>query len=127
MTGPICLALAIYFEARGEPLEGQVAVAQVIINWVESPDFPNTICGVVKQPHQFSFYSDSIPNEPRNAQAWNLAQSIAEVVIEGRAPDMAYGALWYYAPSKVSPGWAKDLDVVANIGNHKFMGWSDER
>lgn len=116
-----CLALAVYWEARGEPFNGQIAVAQVIMQRVESRRYPDSICGVVKQRKQFSFYSDGRSDKPTKLQAWDLALSIAEVVQEGRAPEMVPGALWYYAPAKVSPGWAKSMRQVAVIGGHRFM------
>ncbi len=92
-----CLAIAIYFEARGEPVRGQVAVGQVILNRVRSPLFPETICGVVYQGQmqtgcQFSFTCDGHTDIPRNDDQWALAQDIAKQITAGELwlPEVGY-------------------------------------
>lgn len=121
-----CLATAIYFEARGEPRRGQIAVAQVILNRVRSPQYPNTICGVVYQNQtwrnrcQFSFACDGIPDLIREKGAWALAERIArEVTLDGTMLTEIAGATNYHA-SYVSPNWAPTMRRLARIGQHIF-------
>ncbi|MBF0307485.1 MAG: cell wall hydrolase, partial [Alphaproteobacteria bacterium] len=83
-----CLALNIYFEGRGEPTEGRVAVAQVTLNRVAHPDWPKTVCGVVRQggpmaPCQFSWYCDGLPDRPTDRAAWRDAQALARDMLSG--------------------------------------------
>lgn len=82
-----CLAKAVYFEARGESLQGQVAVAEVILNRVESPRYPHSVCGVVQQAGhggcQFSFTCDGHPDRMRDAHAADLAGRIARAMLDG--------------------------------------------
>src|SRR5690606_8644563 len=79
-----CLAGAIYFEARGEPLEGQLAVAQVIVNRAESPRFPDDYCGVVTQRSQFSFVRNGRMPEPnKSTAAWHRAKAVAQIAHQG--------------------------------------------
>lgn len=113
-----CLARAVYYESKGESLTGQLTVAEVILNRSESGRFPSTVCGVVRQPSQFSFVRRGhIPKPPANAQ-WRTAVAIAQIaqkeLAEGGAPE----ALFFHA-RYVSPGW-RNLTRVAAIGNHIF-------
>jgi len=131
-----CLAKNIYFEARGEPLDGQVAVSQVVLNRVNSPNFPNDICGVIYQgpisdwflqEHdrivplrhrcQFSWWCDGRSDEPRDMWAWGRAMTIAAAVLRGETEDNTNGAMWYHATS-VDPNW--QLQQIGTIGNHLF-------
>ncbi len=113
-----CLAAAIYFEARSEPLEGQLAVAQVILNRASSGRFPASLCGVVFQPSQFSFVRGSaFPPIARTSQDWREAVAVARIAREGAWNSRAANALYFHA-SRVSPGWR--LSRVAAIGNHVF-------
>jgi spore germination cell wall hydrolase CwlJ-like protein len=120
-----CLALAIYFEARGEPVRGQVAVGQVIMNRVRSPLFPETICGVVYQGQmhpgcQFSFTCDGHTDTPRNDDQWALAQDIAKQITAGELwlPEVGYST--YYHANYVSPNWVGDMSKIDTIGRHIF-------
>lgn len=114
-----CLARAVYFESKGEPLAGQLAVAEVIINRSESGRFPKTLCGVVKQRGQFSFvHGGSLPSVPRSSAAWREAVGIAQVAIQDLADGKAPDALFFHA-KRVSPSW-HGLTRVATIGHHVF-------
>jgi N-acetylmuramoyl-L-alanine amidase len=113
-----CLARAVYYESKGEPLAGQLSVAEVIINRARSGRFPSTICGVVRQPSQFSFVRRGhIPQPPANAQ-WRTAVAIARIAQQDLADGAAPRALFFHA-RRVSPGW-RNLTRVATVGNHVF-------
>ena len=113
-----CLATAVYFEAKGEPLKGQLGVAHVILNRAKSGRFAHSICGVVKQPGQFSFvHGGRLPHVSGGPQ-WKTALAVAGVALAGDAPAPAPKALFFHARS-VSPGW-HGLTRVAAIGNHVF-------
>lgn len=113
-----CLASAIYFEARGESLEGQLAVGQVIINRAESGRFPSSYCGVVYQPSQFSFIrGNRMPSAREDSESWRRAVAIARIATEGSWKSPAGGALFFHA-ARVSPGWR--LTRLARVDNHIF-------
>jgi hypothetical protein len=115
-----CLVKAVYFEARSESLEGQLAVAEVVLNRVASPLYPSTICGVVTQAAQFSFIRNGqfpIPNE--NSESWRRAIAIAEIAQKGLADTIPPSVLWYHA-TYVAPSWGRRLTRVAQIGTHIF-------
>ncbi|WP_299423576.1 cell wall hydrolase [Sphingomonas bacterium] len=113
-----CLAGAVYFESKGEPLSGQLAVANVIINRTTSGRFPTSICSVVKQPGQFSFVRGGrIPAVGANAQ-YRTATAIAKIALADAWADPAPKALYFHA-RRVSPNWGKAR--VAMIGNHIFF------
>jgi N-acetylmuramoyl-L-alanine amidase len=109
-----CLATAIYFEARSEPVEGQLAVAQVIRNRARSGRFPSSICGVVNQPSQFSF---SRRRAPENQTQWLRAVKIALIAMADGWRQIVPDALYFHA-ARVSPGWS--LRRIARIGNNIF-------
>jgi spore germination cell wall hydrolase CwlJ-like protein len=114
-----CLAGAIYFEAKGEPLEGQLAVAEVVLNRSKSGRFPTTICGVVKQKHQFSFIRGGrFPPIQKSSAAWRKAIAIAHVAMQDLATSRAGSAMFFHA-TYVSPSW-RGLKRVAQVGNHIF-------
>ncbi|MDX2276210.1 MAG: cell wall hydrolase [Hyphomonadaceae bacterium] len=120
-----CLSQAIYYESRGESYEGQVAVAEVVMNRVRSPAYPNTICGVVYQGShrvtgcQFSFTCDgSLRARPRGA-AWTRAQEIASQVMQGYARPMTQRATHYHTVA-VNPVWSSGLVETTRIGSHIF-------
>lgn len=116
----MCLAQAVYFEARGEPLEGQLAVAQVIINRSQSNAFPDDYCSVVTQRGQFSFVRDgSIPLPNVSSTAWNRAISIARIAHRNQWESPVGDALYFHA-SRVRPRWAGRLTTRATIDNHIF-------
>jgi spore germination cell wall hydrolase CwlJ-like protein len=113
-----CLAGAIYFESKGEPLAGQLAVAEVIINRSQSGRYPRTLCGVVKQPSQFSFVRGGrIPAIPRESAHWRKAVAIAHIAMQDLADSPAAKALSFHA-THVSPNW--NMKRVARVGNHVF-------
>lgn len=113
-----CLAGAVYFEAKGEPLDGQLAVAQVILNRAKSGRFPGSICGVVFQPSQFSFVrGGGFPPIARSSQNWRDAVAIAKIAQNDMWDSSADDALYFHA-RRVSPGWK--LRRVGAIGNHVF-------
>lgn len=113
-----CLARAIYFEARGESLEGQLAVGEVIANRAESGRWPSSYCGVVKQRSQFSFVKGGrIPEPNRSSSAWSRAVAIARIVDGEYHESRVADATSFHARS-VNPGWR--LRRVATVGNHVF-------
>lgn len=113
-----CLAGAVYFEAKSESLEGQLAVARVVINRVKSGRFANSLCGVVYQPGQFSFVrGHSMPSIPTASRDWREAVAIARIAMEDSWGSQAEGALFFHA-RRVSPGWGKSK--LASIDNHIF-------
>jgi spore germination cell wall hydrolase CwlJ-like protein len=115
-----CLAENIYREARGEPVMGQVAVAHVTLTRARSAHYPDTICGVVHDPHQFSWTRER--NLPaKRYEPWAGAVEIAAHVYAGFVADPTLGADHYYAPAKVEPAWAAELQQTAMIENHRFL------
>jgi hypothetical protein len=115
-----CLAKAVYFEARGETEEGQLAVAQVVLNRAASGVYPPTICGVVTQHAQFSFvHGGNMPNPDTASTCWRKALAIAEVAMKHLAPTVATNVLWYHA-TYVAPAWGRQHVRVAQIGTHIF-------
>lgn len=110
-----CLATAVYFESRGEPLEGQLAVAQAIVNRVESGRYASSICGVVKQRGQFSFDHSRTPTAGRD---WQTAQGVARVAADDMWHEVAPRAVSFHA-ARLSPGW-RGKTRIAQIGNHVF-------
>ena len=121
-----CLAMAVYFEARGEPERGQAAVAQVILNRVDSDAYPDTVCDVVYQNQhrrnacQFSFACDGLAETIREKKAWSKAKEIADDVANGREFLAAIGTATHYHARSVNPSWAKRLRRVGLIGRHVF-------
>jgi hypothetical protein len=120
-----CLAQAVYFEARSEPLEGQIAVAQVVLNRVQNPDYPKSICGVVYQgaAHrhgcQFSFACDGLVDAPIKTVAWKHAMIIAETALARQQDDITLDSLYYHA-SYVDPAWAATMKPTVKLGSHIF-------
>ena len=120
-----CLVEALYFEARGEPAQGQFAVAEVILNRVDSPKFPNSICRVVNQgtgrKHacQFSYTCDGKLERVVNRAVYDQVVGIAGVMIDGGIRELSGGATYYHTTS-VQPSWARRFEHTATIGIHKF-------
>ncbi len=113
-----CLASAIYFEARGESLAGQLAVGRVIVQRTISGRFPDSYCGVVFQRSQFSFVrGSSMPTIRESSGAWQRAVKVAKIAHEGSWESQAEGALFFHA-TRVSPGWR--LTRLARVDNHVF-------
>lgn len=125
-----CLTEAIYFEARGESLRGQVAVAEVILNRRNSPEFPGTICEVLDQgvhkrgKCQFSYNCDGLHEVFHEEDAHRKAALIASKMLEGFELNLTNGALYYHSVS-VRPGWSKKLIRTARIGDHYFFNRRD--
>ncbi len=130
-----CLAAGIYFEARGEPVEGQAAVAQVILNRVRAPSYPNTICGVVYQNDnwrnrcQFSFACDGRKDRVRSPGHWEMAKDVALAVTSGKIWLDHVGSSTHYHATYVRPRWARTMKRMEKIGRHIFYrtyggGWS---
>lgn len=120
-----CLATAIYFEARGEPVRGQLAVAQVVMNRVRSPKFPDTVCGVVYQGQfrkgcQFSFTCDGKTDNPKDDDEWALAEELAKKVTTDQVwlPEVDYST--FYHANYVRPRWARRMNKIDKIGAHIF-------
>lgn len=112
-----CLAVGVYYEAKGEPLAGQLAVAEVILNRTTSGRFPRSVCGVLTQRGQFSFVrGGKVPTPPANAQ-WRKAMAVAQVAQKDLWDSPAENALYFHA-RYVSPGWKRPR--VATVGNHVF-------
>jgi spore germination cell wall hydrolase CwlJ-like protein len=120
----VCLALNVYYEARGEPIAGQEAVAQVVLNRVKHKAFPNTVCKVVMQGGirrhkcQFSWYCDGRSDIPQNEGAWYKALIIS-IKVMNHSTDLTNGATYYHA-LYVKPYWAKHLKQTRVIGSHIF-------
>lgn len=115
MADLLCLALTIFLEARGEPITGQYHVGAVILNRVHSEDYPDTVCEVVNQPHQFAteVVSTGTPAEV------STAAFVAVDLYYNYIPNDE--VLWFYEPTVVNPGWAKNLEPAFKIGNHLFL------
>lgn len=113
-----CLAGAIYFESKSEPLEGQLAVGRVVVARSKSGRYPGSYCGVVYQPSQFSFVrGNSMPGINKGSQDWREAVALARIADAGSWKSPVEGALSFHA-ARVSPGWR--LARVARVGNHIF-------
>jgi spore germination cell wall hydrolase CwlJ-like protein len=115
-----CIATAVYFEARGEAAEGQLAVARVVMNRAASGKYPTSWCGVVKQPAQFSFVRHGMfPAVDVNSDAWRKAQGITRIALANAVPSLSTDVLWYHA-DYVAPSWGRRLNMVQKIGAHIF-------
>lgn len=130
-----CLAEGIYFESRGEPVKGQAAVAQVILNRVRNPTYPNSVCGVVYQNKhwrnrcQFSFACDNIKDRTSDKPRWSTAKFVARETSHGRIWQKQVGSSTHYHATYVNPKWAHKMKRVGRIGLHIFYrtyggGWS---
>jgi spore germination cell wall hydrolase CwlJ-like protein len=126
ITAAACLALAIYHEGRSEPIDAQLAIAEVIINRAYHPGYPDTICGVVTEHRapiskpwacQFSFYCDGKDDTPHNKEAWATAETVAARALGGDT--LGHGATHYHTLA-VSPAWRHELTPVGIIGAHIF-------
>jgi hypothetical protein len=113
-----CLAGAVYFESKGESLDGQLAVARVVMARANSGRFPSTLCGVVYQPSQFSFVrGGKMPRIDTGSQHWHNAVAISQIALDNSWKSPVEGALFFHA-RYVSPGWR--LKRVGTIDNHVF-------
>jgi len=115
-----CIATAVYFEARGESVEGQLAVARVVMNRAASGQYPASWCAVVKQPAQFSFVRHGLfPAVDTGSTAWARAQGITRLAMANVIPSLSNDVLWYHA-DYVSPSWGHRLSMAQKIGAHIF-------
>lgn len=114
-----CLATALYFEARGEPVKGQFAVAEVILNRVADPRYPDSVCAVVNQTCQFSFTCDGVPDRISEPKAYARAGKIADLMLRGGTSELTKGATHFHAGS-VRPDWSRRLPRTVQIGDHYF-------
>jgi spore germination cell wall hydrolase CwlJ-like protein len=121
-----CLAAAVYFEARGEPIDGQIAVAETVMNRVEDRRFPDNVCDVVTENRrpgflhrcQFSFYCNGQLEIVTETDAWITAQEIADGVLDGTL-SLGVVATHYHATS-VDPWWSGEYTPLGSIGKHTF-------
>ena len=139
LTELACMATAIYFEARGEPMVGQVGVAQVIMSRVYDERYPDTVCDVVKQGYyyswdktipirdkcQFSFWCDGKPETIKDEDAYFWATEVAQAVMVGTLYDTTQGATHYHA-YYVQPSWSKKFTRTVRINDHIFYRWENE-
>ena len=125
-----CLAEALYFEARGETVKGQFAVAEVIMNRVQSEQFPSSICGVVNQGTgrryqcQFTYTCDGHAEVIREKSAYERVAKVARLVIDGAAANLTDGATYYHTTA-VRPRWSRSFTKTTRIGVHLF--YRDDR
>lgn len=124
MTPLFCMAMAVFFEARDQPLTGQQAVAEVVINRVESPRFPDTVCDVVFQNKQFSFTHDGMSDDYTkhtdnvfDRQAIDIAEAIASSTLNG---DRLGTTSTHYHATYVAPYWAELYHLDGRVGDHIF-------
>ena len=120
-----CLSEALYFEARGETAKGLFAVAEVILNRVDSPRFPGSVCGVVNQGTgkryacQFTYTCDGRPEDIRDQKAWQRVGKVARAMLNGAPRSLTDGALFYHTRS-VAPSWSRTFERTASVGVHHF-------
>jgi hypothetical protein len=114
-----CLKTALYFESRGESLKGQFAVAEVILNRVDNPSYPASVCGVVEQGCQFSFTCDGHSDVMKDSQSADRAGRIAQVMLTGAPRGLTQGATHFHT-ANVNPSWARRFPRTASIGAHLF-------
>ena len=120
-----CLTEALYFEARGEDAKGQFAVAEVILNRVDSGRFPDDVCAVINQGTgrkwecQFTYTCDGLPERVGDRRTWALMGKIARLALDGAPRDLTHGALFYHTRA-VSPSWSRVFFRTTSIGAHHF-------
>jgi N-acetylmuramoyl-L-alanine amidase len=119
-----CLALAMYWEAQSEGAEGMLAIASVVLNRVAHPEFPSSVCAVVRQggeqpPCQFSWWCDGKSDRPTEPEAWGLAQRLAKAALAKPPPDRTRGALFFHNTSIATP-WLRKRVRTVQIGRHIF-------
>ena len=122
-TPLLCLAAAIYFEAGNQPVDGKYAVGQVILNRVRSRHYPDTVCGVVKQRKQFSFYWDgkreTVKRNKLEQEQWEISSTVAYSLLYAVVPDRTGGAIFYHSTA-VHPRWAAAMTLTYKIDSHLF-------
>ena len=113
----MCLAISLYYEAAGEPFDGKVAVAEVILNRVASPKYPNDICSVVYQPKQFSYVgAEMAVMDPEDFREILI---LADSILSGETEVIGHGATHYHS-TKVDPVWNRQMQYLGNVGAHLF-------
>ena len=126
-----CMAEAMYFEARNQGTYGMLAVVVVITNRVDHPNYPTTVCEVVRQGRrlngrmrryqcQFSYYCDGKPERPTDLVAWTIAQSLARLVLETNLVLLGLENATHYHTTTVNPSWAAHFQPCLKIGEHIF-------
>lgn len=120
-----CLAMNVYHESRGEDLQGQYAVAHVTMNRVNHSYFPDDVCLVVWDDHQFSWTNDGRSDNPSNEDSFHLAKKVAIKVYFGEHHDNTNGSLFYHTTS-VDPDWNdhESLTQSVQLGDHIFYNWT---
>ena len=129
-TALMCLALNIYFEARSEPIEGQIAIAEVTLNRVASTNYPNDVCSVVLQENkdgcQFSWWCDGKSDQPREHNSLRTSKALAELMLnEGHHITVIGNEATHYHSNDVHTYWANDLHKIRRIGKHIFYKKKD--
>jgi spore germination cell wall hydrolase CwlJ-like protein len=120
-----CLTEALYFEARGETAKGVFAVAEVILNRVDSPKFPGSVCAVVNQGTgrkfacQFTYTCDGRPENIEEAASWERMGKVARLMLDGGDRPLTQGATYYHTTA-VSPKWSRVFNRTARYGVHLF-------
>ena len=114
-----CLALAIYFEARGESDHGQRMVARVIVNRMQSDKFPSDMCDVIMQPRQFSFIKKGKIPKAKDKRAWGKAQTLSAEILRDTSL-LPYSRADHYHATYVNPVWRKGLHRITRVGQHIF-------
>ena len=124
-TALMCMALNIFFEARSEPIQGQIAVAEVTLNRVASDDYPNTICEVVLQENsqgcQFSWWCDGKSDSPKEHNSFQTSKSLARLMIDdGQYISVVGKNATHYHTDDIKPYWSDDMVKVEQVGKHIF-------
>jgi N-acetylmuramoyl-L-alanine amidase len=116
------LALNMYHEARGEGIDGMIMVAEVTLNRVDHPRYPNDICRVVYQRRQFSWTHTLRDHTPREAESWENSLVLAREILSGEVQTFQTGATHFLNPDevRVMPSWTRRFDLVGRVGNHVF-------
>ena len=112
----LCLSAIIFGEARGEPDMGKVAVAYTAINRKADPNYPKTICEVIRQPKQYQFLDYGMPTQTQIA----YLEPLAKAILEKRIDDPTRGAKWFHTKQMAKPFWARQKEVKIAIANHIF-------
>jgi N-acetylmuramoyl-L-alanine amidase len=123
MLASMCLALALYHEARGEPVSGQMMVAKVIVNRIQSNRFPNKMCDVVMQPRQFSFVRNGKIPKPKHKDEWIKSQKLATEIIKDPSI-LPYSPADHYHTTNVRPVWRRKLYRIVRIRKHIFYSYT---
>lgn len=116
-----CLTQNIYHEARGESVEGKIAIGHVTLNRINHEDFPNNVCDVVYDTCQFSWSCANVRNKPIDLDEWKETEKIAKEILQGKHENPVEGSVYYYNPRKSAPSWRrKYCSKYIDIENHRF-------